>query len=71
MIIKLGALPVELAVPFGGGIRIESPDVLRQELLDRCREAMEANGVVHASQFSEPEQLSGNRRFFSSRLSRD
>ncbi len=29
---------------FGGGIRIESPDVLRQELLDRCREALEANG---------------------------
>jgi predicted kinase len=29
---------------FGGGIRIESPDVLRQELMDRCREAIEANG---------------------------
>jgi predicted kinase len=29
---------------FGGGIRIESPNVLRQELLDRCREALEANG---------------------------
>jgi hypothetical protein len=31
---------------FGGGIRIESPDVLRQELVQRCREAMEANGGV-------------------------
>ena len=29
---------------FGGGIRIESPYVLRQELVDRCREAIEANG---------------------------
>ena len=29
---------------FGGGIRIESPDALRQELVDRCREAIEANG---------------------------
>ena len=28
---------------FGGGIRIESPDVLRQELVDRCREGIEAN----------------------------
>ncbi len=56
---------------FGGGIRIESPDMLRQELVDRCREAMEANGGVHAGQSSEPEQFSGNRRFFSSRLSRD
>ena len=28
---------------FGGGIRIESPDVLRQELVDRCQEAIEAN----------------------------
>jgi len=29
---------------FGGGIRIESPDALRQELVDHCREAIEANG---------------------------
>ena len=29
---------------FGGGIRIESPDALKQELVDRCREAIEANG---------------------------
>jgi hypothetical protein len=29
---------------FGGGIRIESPDALRQELVDRCREAIESNG---------------------------
>jgi hypothetical protein len=28
---------------FGGGIRIERPDALRQELLQRCREAIEAN----------------------------
>jgi predicted kinase len=28
---------------FGGGIRIESPDVLRQELVHRCQEAIEAN----------------------------
>jgi hypothetical protein len=30
---------------FGGGIRIEQPVALRQELLDRCRETMEANKV--------------------------
>jgi hypothetical protein len=29
---------------FGGGIRIEQPDDLRQELLQRCQEAMAANG---------------------------
>jgi hypothetical protein len=28
---------------FGGGIRIESPDALRQELVERCRQAIEAN----------------------------
>ena len=33
---------------FGGGIRIESPDALRQELLQRCREAIEANGKPEA-----------------------
>jgi hypothetical protein len=31
---------------FGGGIRIESPDALRQELVQRCREGMEANGEL-------------------------
>jgi hypothetical protein len=29
---------------FGGGIRIESPEALREELVDRCREAIAANG---------------------------
>ena len=29
---------------FGGGIRIESPDVLRQELVDRCRESIGVKG---------------------------
>ncbi len=29
---------------FGGGIRIESPDELRHELVQRCQEAIEANG---------------------------
>jgi hypothetical protein len=28
---------------FGGGIRIETPDVLRQELVQRCHDAMAAN----------------------------
>jgi hypothetical protein len=28
---------------FGGGIRIESPDALRQELVDRCQQAIAAN----------------------------
>jgi predicted kinase len=28
---------------FGGGIRIESPDVLRQELVQRCHDALAAN----------------------------
>ena len=37
---------------FGGGIRIESPDALRQELVDRCREAIRANGSQQPS--SEP-----------------
>jgi predicted kinase len=34
---------------FGGGIRIESPDALRQELLQRCRQAIEANGEGSAA----------------------
>ena len=29
---------------FGGGICIETPDALRQELVDRCREAIGPNG---------------------------
>jgi len=29
---------------FGGGICIESPEAMRQELVQRCREAIEANG---------------------------
>jgi hypothetical protein len=29
---------------FGGGIRHERPDALRQELVERCRQAIEANG---------------------------
>ncbi|MCP9928856.1 AAA family ATPase [Cyanobium sp. CH-040] len=53
--------PVELGLPsftvaadvdlrswlfaFGGGIRIERPDALRQELVERCREAVEVNGT--------------------------
>jgi hypothetical protein len=28
---------------FGGGIRIEQPDALRQELVQRCQEAIAAN----------------------------
>ena len=53
---------------FGGGIRIESPDVLRKELVDRCREAFEANGRRQPS--SEPaEQALGNS--FSNRLRND
>jgi hypothetical protein len=28
---------------FGGGIRIEHPDALRQELVQRCQEAIDAN----------------------------
>jgi hypothetical protein len=28
---------------FGGGIRIESPDSLRQELVERCQQAIAAN----------------------------
>jgi predicted kinase len=31
---------------FGGGIRIESPEVLRQELVQRSREAIAANGEI-------------------------
>ena len=53
---------------FGGGIRIESPDVLRQELVERCREAIGVNGGQQPS--TEPSvQLPSNR--FASRLRRD
>ena len=38
----------------GGFILIESPDVLRQELVDRCQEAIGANGSREPS--SEPAQ---------------
>jgi predicted kinase len=53
---------------FGGGIRIESPDVLRQELVERCREAIGVNGGQQPS--TEPSvQLPSNR--FASRMRRD
>jgi predicted kinase len=35
---------------FGGGIRIESPDALREELVERCRQAIEANSSREAPQ---------------------
>ena len=53
---------------FGGGIRIESPDALRQELLQRCREAIGANGDRQPS--SEPSSLSSSSRF-PNRMRRD
>ena len=53
---------------FGGGIRIESPDVLRQELVDRCRETIEANGSRQPS--SEPAEQT-LRTSFSNRLRND
>ena len=53
---------------FGGGIRIESPDVLRQELVDRCREAIEANSSRQPS--SEPAEQA-LRSSFSNRLRND
>jgi hypothetical protein len=43
---------------FGGGIRIESPDALRAELVERCRQATEANGKPELS----PAFLSMGRR---------
>ena len=54
---------------FGGGIRIESPEVLRQELVQRCQEALEANGEQGAP--SQPPAPEPAARFFPSRLSRD
>jgi predicted kinase len=53
---------------FGGGIRIERPDVLRQELVERCREAIGANDGQQPS--SEPSVQSRSNRF-ASRLRRD
>ncbi|MCF8141495.1 MAG: WYL domain-containing protein [Cyanobium usitatum Tobar12.5m-G36] len=53
---------------FGGGIRIESPDVLRQELVDRCQEAIGANGSREPS--SEPAEQA-LRSSFSNRLRSD
>jgi hypothetical protein len=53
---------------FGGGIRIESPDVLRQELVDRCREAIGVNGGQQPSTDSSV-QLPSSR--FASRMRRD
>jgi hypothetical protein len=53
---------------FGGGIRIERPDALRQELVARCREAIGVNGGRQPS--SEPvEQVL--RSSFSNRLRSD
>jgi len=49
---------------FGGGIRIESPDALRQELVDRCREAIEANRPDVTASSVTPVQRNG----FSNRL---
>lgn len=51
----------------GGGIRIESPEPLRQELLQRCRDAIEANG----EQAPQPQATESAPRFFASRLRRD
>jgi predicted kinase len=53
---------------FGGGIRIESPDALRQELVERCREAIGANAAQQPS--TEPSvQLPSSR--FASPMRRD
>ena len=52
---------------FGGGIRIENPEALRQELVQRCREALEANGEQGAQQ----QPPGPTDRFFPSRLRRD
>ena len=54
---------------FGGGIRIEQPDVLRQELLQRCQEAMAANGG-QPSPSATAEQPS-QRTDFANRLHKD
>lgn len=54
---------------FGGGIRIEQPDVLRQELLQRCQEAMAANGG-QPSPAAAADQ-SSQRTDFANRLHKD
>ena len=46
---------------FGGGIRIESPDALRQELVQRCREGMEANEEQPLKPPTPVEQFSSSR----------
>ena len=46
---------------FGGGIRVESPDVLRQELVQRCREGMEANEEQPLKPPTPVEQFSPSR----------
>jgi predicted kinase len=51
---------------FGGGIRIESPDALRQELVERCRQAIEANGGKETPLSVTPAQKDG----FANRLRR-
>ena len=51
---------------FGGGIRIESSDALRQELVERCREAIEANSPDVTAFSVSPVQRNG----FSNRLRR-
>ena len=54
---------------FGGGIRIEQPDALRQELLQRCQEAIAANGgpASPADAADQPSQ----RTPFANRLHKD
>ena len=59
---------------FGGGIRIENPEPLRQELLQRCRDAIEANGeqaLQSQVQPPPPQAIESAPRFFASRLRRD
>ena len=53
---------------FGGGIRTESPDALRQELVDRCREAIEVNGS-REQRTNRPNPLT--KQSFSNRLRSD
>lgn len=36
---------------FGGGLRVERPELLRQELLQRCRETMAANAPATLAGF--------------------
>jgi hypothetical protein len=55
---------------FGGGIRIESPDALREELVERCRQAIEANSKQPPPPQQQPSEQHAPR-FFHSRLRRD